>query len=82
MLGAAALVIIAGGLMIMAFWSTPLGMALGAAVFALGVTLSTQPGSDAPFVPSRVQTTRHSGRIAWDGARLRPRCDLRLLPDP
>jgi hypothetical protein len=36
-------VIIAGGLMIMALWTTPLGMVLGAAVFALGITLST-PG--------------------------------------
>ena len=35
-----------------------------------------------PVVPSRVQTTRPSGGIACDGARLRPRCDLRLLPDP
>jgi predicted MFS family arabinose efflux permease len=41
LLGAVALMIIAAGLMIMAFWGTPIGMALGAAVLALGVTLST-----------------------------------------
>ena len=40
LLGAVALVIIAAGLMIMALWTTPLGMVLGAAVFALGITLS------------------------------------------
>jgi len=49
MLGAVALVIIAGGLMIMAFWTTPLGMVLGAAVFALGVTLSTPAFFSAIF---------------------------------
>jgi hypothetical protein len=53
MLGAAALVIIACGLMIMAFWSTPLGMALGAAVFALGVTLSTPAFFSAIFATAQ-----------------------------
>ena len=53
MLGAAALVIIAGGLMIMAFWSMPLGMALGAAVFALGVTLSTPAFFSAIFATAQ-----------------------------
>ena len=53
MLGAAALVIIAGGLMIMAFWSMPLGVALGAAVFALGVTLSTPAFFSAIFATAQ-----------------------------
>jgi predicted MFS family arabinose efflux permease len=53
MLGAAALVIIAGGLMIMAFWSAPLGMALGAAVFALGFTLSTPAFFSAIFATAQ-----------------------------
>jgi predicted MFS family arabinose efflux permease len=48
-LGAAALAIIGGGLMIMALWSTPLGVALSAAVFALGVTLSTPAFFSAIF---------------------------------
>ena len=48
-LGAAALAIIGGGLMIMALWSTPLGVALNAAVFALGVTLSTPAFFSAIF---------------------------------
>jgi predicted MFS family arabinose efflux permease len=48
-LGAAALAIISGGLMIMALWSTPLGVALSAAVFALGVTLSTPAFFSAIF---------------------------------
>jgi predicted MFS family arabinose efflux permease len=48
-LGAAALAIIGGGLMIMAPWSTPLGVALSAAVFALGVTLSTPAFFSAIF---------------------------------
>jgi predicted MFS family arabinose efflux permease len=53
LLGAVALVIIAGGLMIMALWSTPLGMALGAAVFALGVTLSTPAFFSAIFATAQ-----------------------------
>jgi predicted MFS family arabinose efflux permease len=48
-LGAGALVIIAGGLMIMAFWITPLGLVLGAAAFALGITLSTPAFFSAIF---------------------------------
>jgi len=42
-------VIIAGGLMIMAFWITPLGLVLGAAAFALGITLSTPAFFSAIF---------------------------------
>jgi predicted MFS family arabinose efflux permease len=49
LLGAVALMIIAAGLMIMAFWGTPIGMALGAAVLALGVTLSTPAFFSAIF---------------------------------
>jgi predicted MFS family arabinose efflux permease len=49
LLGAIALMIIAAGLMIMAFWNTPIGMALGAAVLALGVTLSTPAFFSAIF---------------------------------
>jgi hypothetical protein len=37
----------------MAFWSTPLGMALGAAVFALGVTLSTPAFFSAIFATAQ-----------------------------
>jgi predicted MFS family arabinose efflux permease len=53
LLGAVALVIIAGGLMIMVFWNTPLGMALGAAVLALGVTLSTPAFFSAIFATAQ-----------------------------
>ncbi|MFL6046778.1 MAG: MFS transporter [Propionibacteriaceae bacterium] len=53
LVGAVALVIIAGGLMIMVFWSTPLGMALGAAVLALGVTLSTPAFFSAIFATAQ-----------------------------
>lgn len=49
LLGAAALVIIAGGLVIMAVWSTPAGMVLGSAVLAFGVTLSTPAFFSAIF---------------------------------
>jgi predicted MFS family arabinose efflux permease len=49
LLGAAALVIISGGLVIMAAWSTPAGMVLGSAVLALGVTLSTPAFFSAIF---------------------------------
>jgi predicted MFS family arabinose efflux permease len=52
-LGSVALVIIAGGLMIMALWTTPLGMVLGAAVFALGITLSTPAFFSAIFATAR-----------------------------
>jgi predicted MFS family arabinose efflux permease len=53
LLGAGALVIIAGGLVIMAFWNTPLGMVVGAAVFALGVTLSTPAFFSAIFATAQ-----------------------------
>jgi predicted MFS family arabinose efflux permease len=53
LLGAVALVIIGGGLMIMALWTTPLGMVLGAAVFALGITLSTPAFFSAIFATAR-----------------------------
>jgi predicted MFS family arabinose efflux permease len=53
LLGAVALAIIAGGLMIMALWSTPIGMALGAAVFGLGVTLSTPAFFSAIFATAQ-----------------------------
>ena len=53
LLGAVALVIISGGLMIMALWTTPLGMVLGAAVFALGITLSTPAFFSAIFATAR-----------------------------
>jgi predicted MFS family arabinose efflux permease len=49
LLGAVALMIIAAGLMIMAFWGAPIGMALGAAVLAFGVTLSTPAFFSAIF---------------------------------
>ena len=53
LLGALALMIIAAGLMIMAFWSSPIGMALGAAVLALGVTLSTPAFFSAIFATAK-----------------------------
>jgi len=53
LLGAVALVIIGGGLMIMALWTTPLGTVLGAAVFALGITLSTPAFFSAIFATAR-----------------------------
>jgi predicted MFS family arabinose efflux permease len=53
LLGAVALGIIAAALMIMAFWSTPIGMALGAAVFGLGVTLSTPAFFSAIFATAQ-----------------------------
>jgi predicted MFS family arabinose efflux permease len=52
-LGAVALAVIAGGMMIMALWSNPIGMALGAAVFALGVTLSTPAFFSAIFATAQ-----------------------------
>jgi predicted MFS family arabinose efflux permease len=53
LLGAVALAIIGGGLMIMAWWSAPLGMALGAAVMGLGVTLSTPALFSAIFATAK-----------------------------
>jgi predicted MFS family arabinose efflux permease len=53
LLGAVALAIIAAALMIMAFWSTPIGMALGAAAFGLGVTLSTPAFFSAIFATAQ-----------------------------
>jgi predicted MFS family arabinose efflux permease len=53
LLGAGALVIIAGGLLIMTGWSTPFGTVLGAAVLALGVTLSTPAFFSAIFATAR-----------------------------
>jgi predicted MFS family arabinose efflux permease len=48
-LGALALAIIAAGLMIMALWTSAIGIILGAAIFALGVTLSTPAFFSAIF---------------------------------
>jgi predicted MFS family arabinose efflux permease len=53
LLGAVALAIIACGLMIMALWSAPIGMALGAAVMAFGVTISTPAFFSAIFATAR-----------------------------
>jgi predicted MFS family arabinose efflux permease len=53
LLGAGALLIIAGGLTIMACWSTPLGMVLGAATVALGVTFSTPAFFSAIFATAQ-----------------------------
>jgi predicted MFS family arabinose efflux permease len=53
LLGAVALAIIGGGLMIMALWSTPIGMVLGAAVMAFGVTLSTPAFFSAIFATAK-----------------------------
>jgi predicted MFS family arabinose efflux permease len=52
-LGAVALGIIAAALMIMALWSTPIGLTLGAAVFGLGVTLSTPAFFSAIFATAQ-----------------------------
>ena len=49
LLGAVALMIIGSGLLIMALWTTPIGIALGAGVAALGVTLSTPAFFSAIF---------------------------------
>jgi predicted MFS family arabinose efflux permease len=49
LLGAIALAIIAAGLTIIALWTHPIGMVLGAAIFALGVTLSTPAFFSAIF---------------------------------
>jgi predicted MFS family arabinose efflux permease len=53
LLGAVALMIIAAGLMIMALWSQPVGIVLGAAVLALGVTLSTPAFFSAIFATAK-----------------------------
>jgi predicted MFS family arabinose efflux permease len=53
LLGAIALAIIAGGLMIIALWTHPIGMVLGAAIFALGVTLSTPAFFSAIFATAK-----------------------------
>jgi predicted MFS family arabinose efflux permease len=53
LLGAIALAIIGAGVMIMALWSTPIGMVLGAAVFGFGVTLSTPAFFSAIFATAQ-----------------------------
>jgi predicted MFS family arabinose efflux permease len=53
LLGAIALAIIAGGLVIIALWTRPMGMILGAAIFALGVTISTPAFFSAIFATAR-----------------------------
>ena len=53
LLGAIALAIIAAGLMIIALWTNPIGMVLGAAIFALGVTLSTPAFFSAIFATAK-----------------------------
>ena len=53
LLGAVALAIIAGGLMIIALWTHPIGMILGATIFALGVTISTPAFFSAIFATAR-----------------------------
>ena len=53
LLGAIALAIIAGGLMIIALWTHPIGMVIGAAIFALGVTISTPAFFSAIFATAR-----------------------------
>jgi predicted MFS family arabinose efflux permease len=52
-LGGVALAIIAGGLMIMALWTSAIGIVLGAAIFALGVTLSTPAFFSAIFATAK-----------------------------
>lgn len=52
-LGAVALAIISGGLMIMALWTAPIAMVLGAALFGLGVTLSTPAFFSAIFATAK-----------------------------
>jgi predicted MFS family arabinose efflux permease len=53
LLGAIALAIIAGGLVIIALWTHPIGMVLGAAIFAFGVTLSTPAFFSAIFATAK-----------------------------
>jgi predicted MFS family arabinose efflux permease len=52
-LGALALAIIAGGLMIMALWTSAIGIVLGAAIFAVGVTISTPAFFSAIFATAK-----------------------------
>ncbi len=52
-LGAVALAIISGGLMIMALWTAPIAMVLGATLFGLGVTLSTPAFFSAIFATAK-----------------------------
>ncbi|HSI93227.1 MAG TPA: MFS transporter [Jiangellaceae bacterium] len=61
-LGAAALAMIAFGLLVMAMWTTPAGLILGAAAMALGVTFSTPAFFSAVFA-----TVRPSERGAASG---------------
>jgi predicted MFS family arabinose efflux permease len=53
LLGAIALAIIAGGLVIISLWTHPIGMVLGAAIFALGVTISTPAFFSAIFATAQ-----------------------------
>ena len=53
LLGATALAIIAGGLVIIALWTHPIGMVLGAVIFALGVTISTPAFFSAIFATAQ-----------------------------
>jgi predicted MFS family arabinose efflux permease len=53
LLGAVALLIIGSGLLIMAWWSTPIGIVLAAGVVALGVTLSTPAFFSAIFATAQ-----------------------------
>jgi predicted MFS family arabinose efflux permease len=53
LLGAVALAIIASGFMIMALWSSAIGMIIGPAIFAFGVTLSTPAFFSAIFATAK-----------------------------
>lgn len=53
LLGAVALMIIAGGLMIMMLWSAPIAIVVGAGVLGLGVTLSTPAFFSAIFATAQ-----------------------------
>jgi predicted MFS family arabinose efflux permease len=53
LLGAVALAIISGGLMIMALWTAPIAMVLGAVLFGIGVTLSTPAFFSAIFATAK-----------------------------
>jgi predicted MFS family arabinose efflux permease len=53
LLGAVALAIIAAGLTIVALWRHPIGMVLGPAIFALGVTISTPAFFSAIFATAQ-----------------------------
>ena len=71
LLGAVALAIIAGGLMIIALWTHPIGIILGAAIFALGVTISTPAFFSAIFATAAAGRTgrriRHRERVLGPG---------------